>query len=56
MALEKLLATRKVDLARLSAAAAGLAAGLGNVAGQTYAQLLKRPEVRLETLLPVLRE
>ncbi len=29
--------------------------GLGNVAGQTYAQLLKRPEISLEGLLPVLR-
>jgi tRNA uridine 5-carboxymethylaminomethyl modification enzyme len=28
---------------------------LGNVAGQTYAQLLKRPEITLEGLLPVLR-
>ena len=28
---------------------------LGNVAGQTYGQLLKRPEISLEGLLPVLR-
>jgi tRNA uridine 5-carboxymethylaminomethyl modification enzyme len=55
VALEKLLATRKVDLARLGALAPGLALGLGNVAGQTYAQLLKRPEITLEGLLPVLR-
>jgi tRNA uridine 5-carboxymethylaminomethyl modification enzyme len=45
--LEKLLHTRKVD-------AAGLPE-LGNVAGQTYAQVLKRPEVSLEGLLPLLR-
>jgi tRNA uridine 5-carboxymethylaminomethyl modification enzyme len=51
VALEKLLATRKVDPSRLSA----LFPDLGNVAGQTYAQLLKRPEISLETLLPVLR-
>ena len=51
VALEKLLATRKVDPSRLST----LFPDLGNVAGQTYAQLLKRPEISLETLLPVLR-
>ena len=48
VALEKLLATRKVDLARLNAVLPDLASGLGNVAGQTYAQLLKRPEISLE--------
>jgi tRNA uridine 5-carboxymethylaminomethyl modification enzyme len=48
---EKLLQTRKVDSALLSAAFPEL----GNVAGQTYAQLLKRPEVNLERLLPLLR-
>ena len=51
VALEKLLATRKVDLSRLSK----VLPDLGNVAGQTYAQLLKRPEISLETLLPALR-
>jgi tRNA uridine 5-carboxymethylaminomethyl modification enzyme len=45
--LEKLLHTRKVDAAALPE--------LGNVAGQTYAQILKRPEVSLEGLLPLLR-
>jgi tRNA uridine 5-carboxymethylaminomethyl modification enzyme len=50
--LEKLLGTRKVDGAQLSA----LLPELGNVSGQTYAQLLKRPEVSLESLLPLLRE
>src|ERR1700728_1820845 len=53
VALEKVLATRKVDLARLSSLLPELA--LGNVAGQTYAQLLKRPEISLEMLLPALR-
>jgi tRNA uridine 5-carboxymethylaminomethyl modification enzyme len=47
VALEKLLAMRKVDPAALP--------DLGNVAGQTYAQLLKRPEISLEGLLPLLR-
>ena len=51
VALEKLLATRKVDPSRLST----LFPDLGNVAGQTYAQLLRRPEISLEALLPVLR-
>jgi tRNA uridine 5-carboxymethylaminomethyl modification enzyme len=55
VALEKLLATRKVNLARLSEMLAEVASALGNVAGQTYAQLLKRPEITLEMLLPVLR-
>src|ERR1700677_5041136 len=49
--LEKLLATRKVNLDRLEA----VLPELGNVAGQTYAQLVKRPEISLEALLPVLR-
>ncbi len=51
VALEKMLATRKVDVDRVGA----LFPGLGNVAGQTYGQLLKRPEISLEGLLPVLR-
>src|SRR5580698_2945908 len=55
VALEKLLATRRVDLARLSALLPEIVSGLGNVSGQTYAQLLKRPEITLEALLPVLR-
>src|SRR6202167_2829848 len=55
VALEKLLATRKVDLGRLHGVLPEVASGLGNVAGQTYAQLVKRPEISLEMLLPVLR-
>jgi tRNA uridine 5-carboxymethylaminomethyl modification enzyme len=55
VALEKLLATRRVDLARLGALLPEMASGLGNVSGQTYAQLLKRPEISLEALLPVLQ-
>ena len=55
VALEKLLATRRVDIGLLENLLPELAAQLGNVAGQTYAQLLKRPEISLEGLLPVLR-
>jgi tRNA uridine 5-carboxymethylaminomethyl modification enzyme len=55
VALEKLLATRKVNLERLGALLPEVASAVGNVAGQTYAQLVKRPEISLETLLPVLR-
>jgi tRNA uridine 5-carboxymethylaminomethyl modification enzyme len=51
VALDKLLATRKVNPSMLNT----LFPDLGNVAGQTYAQLLKRPEISLEALLPVLR-
>jgi tRNA uridine 5-carboxymethylaminomethyl modification enzyme len=54
-ALDKLLSTTKVDLSRMQEQAPVLAAELGNVAGQTYAQLLKRPEVTIERLLPLLR-
>jgi tRNA uridine 5-carboxymethylaminomethyl modification enzyme len=56
VALEKLLATKKVNLERLQATLSDLAAQLGNIAGQTYAQLLKRPEVTIDVLLPVIRE
>jgi tRNA uridine 5-carboxymethylaminomethyl modification enzyme len=55
VALEKLLATRRVNLGRLEAVLPEIAAEVGNVAGQTYAQLVKRPEISLEALLPVLR-
>src|ERR1700722_3527553 len=55
VALEKMLGTRKVDLARLGGLLPDLALAVGNVAGQTYAQLIKRPEISVETLLPVLR-
>jgi tRNA uridine 5-carboxymethylaminomethyl modification enzyme len=52
-ALERLLTTRKPSGENL--AAAGLDA-LTAVAGQTWAQLLKRPEVTIEPILKVLRE
>jgi tRNA uridine 5-carboxymethylaminomethyl modification enzyme len=55
VALEKLLATRKVNPERL-AALLPEATALGNMQGQTYAQILKRPEVTIEALYPLIRE
>jgi tRNA uridine 5-carboxymethylaminomethyl modification enzyme len=54
VALEKLLATRKVNPERVAEIFPD--AALGNVAGQTYAQILKRPEVIIEALYPLLCE
>jgi tRNA uridine 5-carboxymethylaminomethyl modification enzyme len=56
VAVEKLLGTRKADFARLAELLPETAVALGNAAGQTYAQLLKRPEITIDSLLPVLRE
>ncbi len=56
VALEKLLATKKVNPERLHALLPELADQLGNIAGQTYAQLLKRPEVGIDALFTVIRE
>src|SRR5271170_5632361 len=55
VALEKLLATRKANPQRLTELFPD-ATALGNTAGQTYSQFLKRPEVTLETLWPAIRE
>lgn len=55
-AFEKLLSTRKANLEAMSRLLPELYAQLGNIAGQTWAQLLKRPEVSLEALLPAVRE
>src|SRR5271167_307582 len=55
VALEKLLATRKLDQNRIADLFPD-ATALGNTAGQTYAQLLKRPEVTIEALWPALRD
>ncbi|TCK70749.1 tRNA uridine-5-carboxymethylaminomethyl(34) synthesis enzyme MnmG [Acidipila rosea] len=52
VALEKLLATKKVNATGVEAAIPGL----GSVAGQTYAQLLKRPEITIEALYSLLRD
>ena len=51
--LEKLLTTSKVDKESLAAANLG---ELSSVAGQTWAQLLKRPDVAIEPILGALRE
>jgi tRNA uridine 5-carboxymethylaminomethyl modification enzyme len=53
-ALGQLLATQKPDIEKLDAALQVANGRLNGVAGQTYAQLLKRPEVTLEILAPVL--
>jgi tRNA uridine 5-carboxymethylaminomethyl modification enzyme len=52
VALEKLLSTTRIDAAQCGAA---LQLDPESVAGQTYAQLLKRPEVTIEHLRPLLQ-
>jgi len=52
-ALERFLTTGKVNSERLQAAGLG---DLPATVGQTWAQLLKRPEVTIESLLAVLRD
>ena len=52
-ALENLLSSRKVDTEKLAAVGLG---DLSSVAGQTWAQLLKRPEVGIAPVLCALRE
>ena len=60
VALETLLATTKVNLELLAAAAPELVSQIsgdaGALKGQTYAQMLKRPEVTIEALVPALRQ
>ncbi len=56
VAVEKLLGTRKADFARMTELLPEIAEAHASAAGQTYAQLLKRPEITIESLLPVLRE
>ncbi len=51
VALESLLTTRKVDPEKLAAAGLG---DLASVTGQTWAQLLKRPEVGIQPVLNAL--
>ena len=53
LALTKLLTTKKVDVEGLAAAGFG---PLSSTAGQTWAQLLKRPEVTIEPVLGAMRE
>ena len=54
VALEKLLATRKVNPERVTEIFPD--AALGNLAGQAYAQILKRPEVTIEALFSLLAD
>ena len=53
--LEKLLATTRIDPDRVADALTGLSLDPGSIAGQTYAQLLKRPEITVELLRPLLQ-
>ncbi len=55
VALEKLLATRRVNPERISVTLPDTISP-ASLVGQTYAQLLKRPELTIETLFPVIRE
>src|SRR5271155_5600551 len=57
VSVEKLLSTRRPDFARMTELLPEVRDSLGaNAAGQSYAQLLKRPEITIESLLPILRE
>jgi tRNA uridine 5-carboxymethylaminomethyl modification enzyme len=53
-ALGNFLRAQKPDLERLAVIAPELAGKLNSAAGQTYAQLLKRPEATLEAFLPLI--
>jgi tRNA uridine 5-carboxymethylaminomethyl modification enzyme len=53
-ALGRLLTTRKPNLDQLAAAVPVLSGQLENAAGQTYAQLLRRPELTLDRIAPML--
>jgi tRNA uridine 5-carboxymethylaminomethyl modification enzyme len=53
--MEKLLSTTRVDANQVAAAFPELALDPGSIAGQTYAQLLKRPEVTIDRLRPLLQ-
>jgi tRNA uridine 5-carboxymethylaminomethyl modification enzyme len=53
-AFARVLASQKPDMERLSALSPELAAKLNGATGQTYAQLMKRPEVTIESLTPML--
>ncbi len=55
VALEKLLATTRIDADRCTAAFPHLNLDPESIAGQTYAQLLKRPEITIENLRPLLQ-
>jgi tRNA uridine 5-carboxymethylaminomethyl modification enzyme len=54
--LQKLLAGTKADLEKIARVAPEKTTALGNAAGQSYAQLLKRPEITIEDFALVLHE
>jgi tRNA uridine 5-carboxymethylaminomethyl modification enzyme len=54
--LAQVLATQKPDLNGLTAVSPELGAKLSGAVGQTYVQLMKRPEVTIESLMPVLQD
>ncbi len=55
VAMEKLLSTTRMDAERVAAALPDLQLASESIAGQTYAQLLKRPEITIERLRPLLQ-
>lgn len=55
VALDKLLSTTRIDADRCADALADLSLDPESIIGQTYAQLLKRPEVTIDRLLPLLQ-
>ncbi|MGA9717913.1 MAG: tRNA uridine-5-carboxymethylaminomethyl(34) synthesis enzyme MnmG, partial [Acidobacteriaceae bacterium] len=55
VAIEKLLATTRIDVERVLAGLPDLQLASESIAGQTYAQLLKRPEITIERLRPFLQ-
>jgi tRNA uridine 5-carboxymethylaminomethyl modification enzyme len=55
-AMLNVLETTKADLQKLARTMPESADSLSNAAGQTYAQLLKRPELTIEAFSPMLRE
>ncbi|HKR32342.1 MAG TPA: tRNA uridine-5-carboxymethylaminomethyl(34) synthesis enzyme MnmG, partial [Terriglobales bacterium] len=55
-AMHKLLETTKADMEKLAHIAPGILGSLASSVGQTYAQLLKRPEITIEVFAPALQE
>src|SRR5689334_9444252 len=55
-AIQKILETRKADLGKLAQALPEKTASFAGASGQTYAQLLKRPELAIEDFAPALHE
>ena len=55
VAMDKLLSTTRIDADHVAMAFEELGLDPDNIAGQTYAQMLKRPEVTIDRLRPLLR-